>query len=65
MASAGRPRVKALVSAKRQAATISPAQKARKELLDDLMEDANKYLAAKNGTEKKAFFQAIRKIAHS
>jgi hypothetical protein len=65
MASATRPRVKAYVPAKRRAATISPAKKARKELLDDLMDDANKCLATKNGAEKKAFFHAIKKIAHS
>lgn len=41
------------------------AQKAKRELLDDLMSDAKKHLATKSKAERKAIILAIRKVANS
>jgi hypothetical protein len=65
MASATRPRIKAHSTTKGRSVVPRPEKIAKKELLDDLMEDAKKCLATKNRTEKKTFFLAIKKIADS
>ncbi|MGD0347544.1 MAG: hypothetical protein ABSA85_12350 [Terracidiphilus sp.] len=45
-------------------ASALEAQKAREELLDDLMNDARKCLATKSVAERKTIASAINKIAH-
>jgi hypothetical protein len=74
MASSARPSVQSsFVSTERSVARIDEtheeqpdgAQRAKRELLDDLMGDAKRHLATKSKAERKAIILAIGKIANS
>lgn len=64
MASATRPNVKRYGEVKKNARPDSAA-KARKSLLNDLVDDAKRCLATKNEAEQKDFIHAVKKIANS